>query len=207
MSLVSTKLTIIGTNILSYFKSHPIFTMQALAIFKIPHFFLIIILIIFSGSLMKAESVGMELDVSQVCTLKQSIKNQKIKKVKSSKKILKKPFTKKDNTLGAFIFWWVLMPVLIVGLITLSFALGPFNLLFWTLALSAFSIWAGVSGVVYFPVQMIGFPTGIVAIVVGLILKNLIIWTAGLAILLAAAFAFSYMAIMFTFGTRKYQPK
>jgi hypothetical protein len=181
--------------------------MRYITIFKVPYLFLILILIFSKGSALKAESAGMDLTENKVCFQNQSSKNHKIKKARTSKKYLKKPFSKKDDTLAAFLFWWVLMPAIITGLLALSFALGLFNPVFWILGLSAFSIWAGVSGVVYFPVQMIGFPAGIVAIVVGLILKNFIIWTAGLAVLLAAAFAFSYMAIMFTFGTRKYQPK
>jgi hypothetical protein len=181
--------------------------MQSSLIQRLPYFLLYVLILNFCCISLRAESVGYINAYDQISKEKQSTKSSGIQKNKINKKIFRKPFNKKNDALGAFIFWWVLMPAVIITLLALSFALGPFNLFYWILGLSAFSIWAAVSGVVYFPLQMIGFPTGAIAIVVGLILKNLIIWTAGLAILTAAALAFAYMAIMFTFGTRKYQPK
>ena len=129
---------------------------------------------------------------------------QKVKKQK--KKNIPKAAKSKgnDNAFGALIFWWVLVPLMIIASLTLGIIfLGPF----WYIGLGLFAIWAGISGIVFFPIQYIGLPLGMALIVYGLIVSFPFFWTLGIALVFAAIFALAYMVLMFMIGTRKNQPK
>ncbi len=129
---------------------------------------------------------------------------QKVKKQK--KKNIPKTAKSKgnDNAFGALIFWWVLVPLMIIASLTLGIIfLGPF----WYIGLGLFAIWAGISGIVFFPIQYIGLPLGMALIVYGLIVSFPFFWTLGIALVFAAIYALAYMVMMFMIGTRKNQPK
>lgn len=139
---------------------------------------------------------------------KERAKKQK-KRNKRRRNIHKNP---KDSLVLPVLFWWVLMPLLIIGLFAVFF-LTPF-FFFWWIALGVFTIWAAISGIVFFPIQYIAFPGGMLLIVLSLILKSgldatvfLLLLSTGVGLLLVAMFAFAFMALMFLMGTRKYQPK
>ena len=128
-------------------------------------------------------------------------------KIKKFKKISPYPNHKKsDSTLISAIFWYGFMPLTIAAAITLSFLIPGLGLL-WFAGLGLFAIWTGVNGIVFFPLQFAGLPLGMALIIYGLIIKSLLLWTLGIALVLAALFAFSFMVLMFTIGTRKNQPK
>lgn len=132
------------------------------------------------------------------------IRKSKIKKFK--KRISYPKLKKSENTLASAIFWYGFMPLTIAAAITLSFLIPGLGLL-WFVGLGLFAIWAGVNGIVFFPLQFAGLPLGMALIIYGLIIKSLLLWTFGIALVLAALFAFSFMVLMFTIGTRKNQPK
>jgi hypothetical protein len=132
------------------------------------------------------------------------IRKSKIKKFKK-----RSPYPnhkKSDSTLISAIFWYGFMPLTIAAAITLSFLIPGLGLL-WFAGLGLFAIWTGVNGIVFFPLQFAGLPLGMALIIYGLIIKSLLLWTLGIALVLAALFAFSFMVLMFTIGTRKNQPK
>ena len=137
-------------------------------------------------------------------TEKAEIRKAKISKVK--KRIPKLKLKKTDNKVLYAIFWYGLMPLSIVTLIALSFLIPGLGWL-WFAGLGLFAIWAGVNGIVFFPLQFAGLPLGMALIIFGLIVKSFIFLTFGIALVFAALFAFSFMVLMFTIGTRKNQPK
>jgi len=138
-----------------------------------------------------------------------SVDGQKVKEKKAKKKRHSPKKNKgKDAAIPALLFWWAFMPLLIIGLITGSFLLGTVFLWpLWIAGLGVFGLWAGISGAVFFPIQYVGLPLGMAIIVLGLITQSILLWTAGLGLLFAALFAFSFMVLMFLIGTRKNQPK
>lgn len=128
-------------------------------------------------------------------------------KIKKFKKRTHYPNHKKsENTFLSAIFWYGVVPLTIAAAITLSFLIPGLGWL-WFAGLGLFAIWAGVNGIVFFPLQFAGLPLGMALIIYGLIIKSFLLWTFGIALVLAALFAFSYMVLMFTIGTRKNQPK
>lgn len=129
----------------------------------------------------------------------------KVERKKAKKKSPNKKKCKDKNAILPFILWWILAPICIAAIIALAFIL-PLPIL-WYIGLGLFTVWAGVSGIVFFPIQYIGLPLGMAVIIYGLITGAVLIWTAGIALVFAAFFAFAFMALMFTIGTRKNQPK
>lgn len=110
-------------------------------------------------------------------------------------------------TWPAILVWYVLIPLGIIALFTAAFWTGVLSLPFWYAALGLSAIWLGISGIVFFPIQYVGMPLGMAGVVLGLILSNPLLMTAGIALLLASIIALGSMALMFLIGTRKYQPK
>jgi hypothetical protein len=137
-------------------------------------------------------------------TEKTETRQAKISKIK--KRFHKPKFKKSDNTLISAIFWYGFIPLTIAAVIILSFLIPGLTWL-WFAGLGLFAIWGGVNGIVFFPLQFAGLPLGMALIIYGLIIKSLLLWTFGLALVFAALFAFSFMVLMFTIGTRKNQPK
>jgi hypothetical protein len=135
---------------------------------------------------------------------KSEIKNSKVVKLK--KRIPKNTKKKAESTVLSAIIWYGLIPAAFLTIIVLSFILPGLGWL-WFAGLGLFAIWAGVSGIVFFPIQFAGLPLGMASIIYGLIIKSILVWTFGIALVLAALFAFSFMVLMFTIGTRKNQPK
>jgi hypothetical protein len=146
---------------------------------------------------------------SGVFPIKPLQENTELKKAKSSKfkkRIPKNNHKKAESKTLSAIFWYGFMPLSIIALLTLSFLIPGFGWL-WFAGLSLFGIWAGVNGVVFFPLQFAGLPLGMAMIIYGIIIKSILVSTIGIALVFAALFAFSFMVLMFTVGTRKYQPK
>jgi len=131
----------------------------------------------------------------------------RVSKTRKIKKRNPHPKPKKtDSNILSAILWYGFIPLAIVAVIALSFLIpGLFWL--WFAGLGLFAIWAGVNGIVFFPLQFAGLPLGMALIIFGLIVKSFIFWTFGIALVFAALFAFSFMVLMFTIGTRKNQPK
>jgi cation transport ATPase len=138
-------------------------------------------------------------------------KRKKQKLIKFS--FRKKPRPKKyKNGAGpvwpSVLLWYVLIPLGIIGLFVAAFLMAPVSMLLWYIALAASVVWLAVSGIVFFPIQYVGLLGGMATILASLIYFNSIfVLTAGIALVLAAIFALSYMVLMFLIGTRKYQPK
>jgi hypothetical protein len=135
---------------------------------------------------------------------KMEVKESKSSKFK--KRIPKKNHKKSENTVLSAVFWYGFMPLSIIALITLSFVIPGLGWL-WFAGLGLFGIWAGVNGVVFFPLQFAGLPLGMALVIYGIIIKSMFLLTFGMALVFAALFAFSFMVLMFTIGTRKNQPK
>jgi hypothetical protein len=170
------------------------------------YFLFIISILLFSPSITEASGIfpsnySREFQNESVVTGQ----GQKVKKQKKKRRSPKADKGKgNDNAFGAFMFWWVLVPLTIIASLTLGLIfLGPF----WYVGLGLFAIWAGISGIVFFPIQYIGLPLGMALIVYGLIVGFPLIWTAGIALVFAAIFALAYMVLMFMIGTRKNQPE
>ncbi len=107
----------------------------------------------------------------------------------------------------AVLLWYVFIPLGIIALFLLTFALDLTMGWLWFLALGLGALWLGISGIVFFPIQYIGLPLGMAGVILGLIMSNPLLLTAGIALIIAATIAFASMALMFLVGTRKYQPK
>ena len=137
-------------------------------------------------------------------TEKTEIRKSKLKKLK--KRISFPKLKKSENTLASAILWYGVVPLTIAAAIALSFLIPGLGWL-WFAGLGLFAIWGGVNGIVFFPLQFAGLPLGMALIIYGLIIKSFLLWTIGIALVVAALFAFSFMVLMFTIGTRKYQPK
>jgi hypothetical protein len=145
-------------------------------------------------------------EVYPVKPLTEKSEIQKSKLGKFKKRIPKKAKKIAESTVLSAILWYGFIPAAFLTLIILSFLLPGLGWL-WFAGLGLFSIWAAVNGVVFFPLQFAGLPLGMATIIYGLIIKSMFVWTFGIALVIAALFAFSFMVLMFTIGTRKNQPK
>ncbi len=172
------------------------------------YFLLALLVLIPSENLIKAEKSFFNTRV--VRATETSSFGQKPHRYRQAKKKKKpSPKGKREPLAGAVLFWWVFMPLAIVGLFLATFLI-PLPFLWWA-ALGLLFVWAGVSGIVFFPIQYFGLPLGIAGIIIGLIVKDaaisFILLSLGGTLFAIALFAFAFMALMFTIGTRKHQPK